>query len=572
MTWISFFVALVISYRTSREKYSIQNNLEHLFKNLPSWIPLRNQETRSSDEPVQKNSIVLVVISCDETGTRPALLQIRSNVAREPEHAREIAATDDDHSCCERLSVPGGYDIPGLDFSRFMASCFIVMGHLYQSGRTNHPVFRYGFTWVPYYFMMSGYVLTLSAMKREAKTRRIPDFGPRYLQARLRSMYPIYLAAIFLSISTTWFLFGQNRLPENTDFLCHISLVQAWSPGMVERGLINMVHTWFLSALLFYWLLFGKIYNLITHKISSDLMVCALAGVLILPGFIYHIIVNQFDPWWYKDHRYMRESKFTDVAVLSLKYHPFAYLHIFVFGCCLPRVQRHAHQYRLLRLFISHGATCALFAIFLLFSFIGNIVPSFKISLRLGLLVPLHGLLLLGLSSKEDIVTYIFGMPILILYGASYGYPQYVMQTIVVNWVDSFRDKQKIISYEYNILLLSACILAFHAMRSINTFLAHSKKWSNIFLFGVTVMLASYIVLQKPLVATSTSSDHSIQGIHNDILIDFANQTYPPVMEGSSEQYSLINPSLLRFSHECFSTTGDRNRLFFAAREPPRHL
>lgn len=441
------------------------------------------------------------------------------------------------------------------------------MGHLYQSGRTKQPLFRYGFTWVPYYFMMSGYVLTLSAMKREAKTRKIPDFGPRYLQARLKSMYPIYLAAIFLSVSTTWFLFGQSRLPENTDFLCHVFLLQAWSPGMVERGLVNMVHTWFLSALLFYWLLFGKVYHLITHKISSDLRVCALAGGLILPGLIYHISVNQFDPWWYKDHKYMRESKFTDAAVLFLKYHPFAYLHIFVFGCCLPRVQRHTHKYRLLRVFISHGATCALSAIFLLFSFRGNVVPSYKLSLRLGLLVPLHGLLLLGLSSKADLVTYIFGMPILRLYGASYGYPQYVMQTIVVNWVDSFRDKQKIISYEYNVLLLSASILAFHAVRSINTFLAHRKTGSNIFLFGVTVILASYIVLQKPLVATSTSSRHSIQGIHNDVLIDFANQTHPPVMEGISEQYTLINPSLLRFPHEYFSTAGEEIPFFFAARE-----
>ena len=58
------------------------------------------------------------------------------------------------------LSTAIGERLTSLGPARFLASMHIVAGHLYQKSALG-PLFffSWGYTWVPWFFMLSGYVL-----------------------------------------------------------------------------------------------------------------------------------------------------------------------------------------------------------------------------------------------------------------------------------------------------------------------------------------------------------------------------------------------------------------------------
>lgn len=66
---------------------------------------------------------------------------------------------------------PKGEHLAGLSAARILASMHIVIGHLQQDGRLAHSArhyfFGWGFTWVPWFFMLSGYVLTHAQLSRK---------------------------------------------------------------------------------------------------------------------------------------------------------------------------------------------------------------------------------------------------------------------------------------------------------------------------------------------------------------------------------------------------------------------
>ena len=66
--------------------------------------------------------------------------------------------------------------LPALNGARILGSLHVTLGHLYQSGLlttlSRYPGFlrfgyfcSWGFTWVPWYMMLSGYVLTHAELK-----------------------------------------------------------------------------------------------------------------------------------------------------------------------------------------------------------------------------------------------------------------------------------------------------------------------------------------------------------------------------------------------------------------------
>lgn len=66
-----------------------------------------------------------------------------------------------------------GEHLAGLNFARILASIHIVVGHLYAKGAVASVyAFGWGFTWVPWFFMLSGYVLTHAQLARKARTMR----------------------------------------------------------------------------------------------------------------------------------------------------------------------------------------------------------------------------------------------------------------------------------------------------------------------------------------------------------------------------------------------------------------
>ena len=70
--------------------------------------------------------------------------------------------------------TPKGERLPGLNAARILASIHIVITHMYAQGATaNVYIFSWGFTWVPWFFMLSGYVLTHAQLSRKKPAQTV---------------------------------------------------------------------------------------------------------------------------------------------------------------------------------------------------------------------------------------------------------------------------------------------------------------------------------------------------------------------------------------------------------------
>ena len=73
-----------------------------------------------------------------------------------------------------------------------MASVHIVAGHLYQKSATpNAYIFSWGYTWVPWFFMLSGYVLMHARLN--SRTPDKVDAPLTALWKRTSSIFPMYV-------------------------------------------------------------------------------------------------------------------------------------------------------------------------------------------------------------------------------------------------------------------------------------------------------------------------------------------------------------------------------------------
>ncbi|CAE7357886.1 Fam3b, partial [Symbiodinium necroappetens] len=75
-----------------------------------------------------------------------------------------------------------------LGLARFMGSTHVALGNLFAKGAT-HPVyfFGWGFTWVPCFFMLSGFVLFSAYLKNPKEETMI-----QYVLRRSTTIYPLY--------------------------------------------------------------------------------------------------------------------------------------------------------------------------------------------------------------------------------------------------------------------------------------------------------------------------------------------------------------------------------------------
>lgn len=129
-----------------------------------------------------------------------------------------------------------------LGFARYLASVHIVLGHMYQGNHLGsfHSFNRFGFTWVPWFFMLSGFILSCSEDKRRQKgatgVGRIA-----YICRRLETMYPVYIIGVVATIVTLWTIQGAAFLPLPTDVMVSVLLMQGWIPSILEDGLTYLV-------------------------------------------------------------------------------------------------------------------------------------------------------------------------------------------------------------------------------------------------------------------------------------------------------------------------------------------
>ena len=106
--------------------------------------------------------------------------------------------------------------------------------------------YAWGFTWVPWFFMLSGFVLGNGHLCRPNK-----DSILGYVERRLVAVYPLYATTLLPAFAINKAL----GVPLDSVILAaQTFLLQAWNPEWTEGALGG--HCWFLSAMVLHFILF----------------------------------------------------------------------------------------------------------------------------------------------------------------------------------------------------------------------------------------------------------------------------------------------------------------------------
>jgi hypothetical protein len=324
--------------------------------------------------------------------------------------------------------------IHAFGVARFLASLHIVAGHLYRDELRAVPdfwVFEYGYTWVPYFMMMSGFILSYVRL-----TSREPDKLPsvfEFVQARLFSIYPLYLSGLFIALALQWLTHGPAAF-QPKEFALSCFLMQAWIPSYTEHVL--QPHCWFLSCIVPYWIAHNSLYRFI-KRMSKQQLVHLLLGCWLIPfALLCCLALGQKDWNWYLHHSWGHTDTWIDILVIGLKFHPLCYVHTYVFGmataCWYVKVEEEEGMKQpqlcwrttICTYGVSIGYGCLL-GLFFSFNWIN--VPSAGLTLRLGLLAPLQSLTMIGMLINKDPLSRLFSYGMLPLL-ENLSYPQYVFQ------------------------------------------------------------------------------------------------------------------------------------------------
>jgi hypothetical protein len=117
-----------------------------------------------------------------------------------------------------------------LHGARLLASIHIVFGHLYQSGYGGGYASSWGFSWVPWFFMLSGYVLTLARLA--SRNPDAPQPVLAFVQKRAAVIYPPFAVTLFLGLAQRWW--EGEALPKFYHLAAQGVLAQSFVPWLPE--------------------------------------------------------------------------------------------------------------------------------------------------------------------------------------------------------------------------------------------------------------------------------------------------------------------------------------------------
>jgi hypothetical protein len=97
--------------------------------------------------------------------------------------------------------TPTRRDFAAFDFARLLAAVHIVHFHMDRdlSAWSFHP---FGQTWVGFFFLLSGFLLTQGRLLSARPTAPVPAL--RFVWRRMGSVYPLYAALCFLTAGVLW--------------------------------------------------------------------------------------------------------------------------------------------------------------------------------------------------------------------------------------------------------------------------------------------------------------------------------------------------------------------------------
>lgn len=287
------------------------------------------------------------------------------------------------------------------------------------------PFVEHGFVFVNVFFLISGFILSYNYFDRGAGLVK-RDFWI----ARLARLYPVYLLVLLISLPM---LRMEWTARSHTEFwqglLLSPLLLQGWSQSLATFW--NTV-AWTLSCEVAFYVAFPWIIRLPWPKTASRLLL-VMAGLWVLdllPATLY-LLTNP-------DHLAGPADRYTSTELVRwLKYTPIPYAATFLAGVTLSRLQLTVEITPQRRMWI---ALVALIALGLFFYLAADHVPY--LLLHGGLLLPLFGLLIFGLSGEHAIAK-LFSWSLILLVGES-TYCLYLLHFNVYNLIHLYKVPQRL--------------------------------------------------------------------------------------------------------------------------------
>jgi len=434
-----------------------------------------------------------------------------------------------------------------LGLARFMGSTHVVVGHLFAKGVTE-PIyfFGWGFTWVPWFFMLSGFVLFSAYLKNPKEETMI-----QYVMRRSTTIYPLYAFSLIPA-----FIIGKaygTMSAEWPTLLAQSFLLQAWVPHFTENAL--QMHCWFLSCMVVYWFFFKPLSHVL--KNITLLKTCLLMGFFFfLPWLLIFIpVIANEDVDWYKNHEFYATDTFLDIGVVMLKFHPICYFHVFILGMLLAKLRQlldkkaalnfHGcfswrNPYNVALQFVAPMGYLALFLVFSVQEFQAR-AWGYKLSARISVLLPFQAMILFGLAGLPSLPLPMFSYAFSKMdFLENYSYCVYVFQFLCYAvWPQTgLVNLALFLVWTYaSAFLIARCI-----QQPIQKWWASHPKGRLVVPFVLGAALVGFSFLPDPAYDGSLP-DIPAQMVIDNQTVDLRLQLHDP--EGHRLGASVINPSIL---------------------------
>jgi len=326
-------------------------------------------------------------------------------------------------------SFAGSERLEAVNGARLIASLHVVGTHISRLSSSSSQLYlmQWGYTWVPWFFLLSGYILTIG---RVTARKRDKELSPvQFVWKRLSAVYPLYIFGFVITLITS--LFSHNLLRSFTlsSIIVQMFLLQSWFPSETEHSLQSQC--WFLSSIVPFWYLHNKtLHHLLL--VDTKRLRLLLSWIFVLPWIFLFVLpfLLRIPLDWFKYHKWGRYETWIDVLVVVLKFHPLCYFHIYVMGMILAIVYVRQKQQGSIPWLWRQGSLVGYSLLLIVFCVPAIRPPASKLLCRLGGLAPLQCLILIGLSQEQDIVSRFLKLKPVASLG-KFSYSIYILQYIV---------------------------------------------------------------------------------------------------------------------------------------------
>lgn len=308
-------------------------------------------------------------------------------------------------------------NMTALAFLRLVASVHILFYHFHKVPGAVFPL--YGSSWVPFFFALAGMGATHSKLSKatysgsSAMTLHLLP-RPRTLLRRLATVYPLYSLSVISEATLN--VVRDGYLLDRAQLGVELALLQTWMPSKYITHAFNLPG-WFISTLAGFWLVEEAAFMAVSTLwhinaslvivISCAVWVCGIMSLVAFPRMVGGFLLTSMPFFHYLP------SYLSGIVVAFV-------LHDRACRGCPP---------------LRFGASICILLLVIVFQLhLGNdtfIDIWFK---KAGILLPVHCLLMLGLSEGQDVVAKVFSAwPLRLSQDVAFGV--YILQAPVAKFL-----------------------------------------------------------------------------------------------------------------------------------------